>query len=105
MRYYISFFLIICILSVFFVGCEDNSTDTDTQPPETTPVADTTTVAPTLPDSTVPDTTTIAPETTAVPDTTVLDTTEPVTTAPIPAETTEPWVVTSPAGDGWSGFH
>ena len=57
----------------------------------------------------------VAPETTAVPDTTVLDTTAPdttvsdttmsVTTEPTPEETTDPWVVTAPAGDGWSGFH
>ena len=102
MQRFISFFIIICILSAFFVGCEDNNADA-----ETTPVADTTTV--------VPNTTTVAPETTSVPDTTVLDTTAsvttvPVTTQPVTSETTslvttESEVVTAPAGDGWSGFH
>ena len=82
MQRFISFFIIICILSVFFVGCEDNNADA-----ETTPVADTTTV--------VPNTTTVAPETTSVPDTTVLDTTAsvttvPVTTQPVTSETTSP---------------
>ncbi len=106
MRYFISFFLIICVLCVLFVGCEDNNADTGKQPTETTPVVDTTTAV---------HTTTVAPETTAVPDTTVLDTTAPdttvsdttmsVTTEPTPEETTDPWVVTAPAGDGWSGFH
>jgi hypothetical protein len=42
---------------------------------------------------------------TTAPDTTVSDTTMSVTTEPTPEETTDPWVVTAPAGDGWSGFH
>lgn len=97
MRHIVSFFLIICMICVLFIGCEDNNSDV-----ETTTAADTTTVSPettVIPITTVPITT--VPITT-VPVTTVPVTTAPVTTAPV---TAEPGVVTAPAGDGWSDFH
>ena len=102
MRYFISLFFIVCIIGVLFVGCVDTNADN-----EATPSSDTTTIAPdtTVLDTTEPYTTSITPETTVLPDSTALITTTSVTTEPAPAETTDPWVVTAPAGDGWSGFH
>ena len=94
---------------MLLIGCDDNNADDGKHPSETTAASD----------IIYSDTTTIAPETTTA-ITTIPVTTEPVTTAPVtsaqtttsqvtteptPTVTTEPWVVTEPAGDGWSDFH
>ncbi|MBQ9080035.1 MAG: hypothetical protein IJY27_03080 [Clostridia bacterium] len=103
MRSKIYFILILCLAALLFVGCVREGPsliNTSAHDDTTTSAPSDTTTAPVSQDTTTPpveETTPPTPQQTTPP--------EDTTTVTVPTVTTEPGLVTAPAGDGWSDFH